>query len=145
MPGSRSEIIYFFCCNQCGVQVTREIAISCANLRVFWLITNKIKVELALVARSMQMTNPSKIGTYAISLLIKAINDAGKSLNLMNVWNIQSLPENLESLLIKISKEVHTWENDNSRSVENVDSYLKSERFWELIQCGEFLITNIDN
>ena len=94
-----------------------------------------------LAARSMQMTSPSKIGTYAISLLMNSINNAGYNFNLMKVWNIQSLPKNLESLLILISKEVHTWANDNSRPVENVDSYLKSEKFWELIKAK---ITQID-
>lgn len=88
----------------------------------------------SLAERSMQMTSPSKMGTYAISLLINKINSEGKKLNFEIIWNMQGVPEKLKALLINISQKVHSCATDNNRDVENVDSYLKSEKFWDLVK-----------
>jgi hypothetical protein len=90
----------------------------------------------SLAERSMQMTSPSKIGTYAISLLMAKINSEGKKLNFEKIWDRQGVPEQLKNLLIEISKKVHSYATDDNREVENVDSYLKAERFWDLVKLS---------
>lgn len=103
---------------------------------IIWKNLNSI-----LAVKSMQMTSPSKIGTYAISLLVSRINFENKIFNFEKIWDMQAIPKNLETLLVKISKDVHSLATDPTRGVDNIDSYLKSEKFWEIVKSQ---ITNVD-
>ena len=85
-------------------------------------------------SKTLNITSPSKIGTYAISLLVDKLNQSGKELNFKKVWQIQDIPKNLLSLLVKICHDVHRIATDVNRPVENVDSYLKSQKAWDKVK-----------
>jgi hypothetical protein len=94
-------------------------------------------------SKTLNITSPSKIGTYAISLLVDKLNQSGKELNFKKVWQIQDIPKNLLSLLVKICHDVHRIATDVNRPVENVDSYLKSQKAWDKVK--ELNIEDIDS
>ena len=94
-------------------------------------------------SKTLNITSPSKIGTYAISLLVDKLNQSGKELNFKKVWQIQDIPKNLLSLLVKICHDVHLIATDVNRPVENVDSYLKSQKAWDKVK--ELNIEDIDS
>ena len=94
-------------------------------------------------SKTLNITSPSKIGTYAISLLVDKLNQSRKELNFKKVWQIQDIPKNLLSLLVKICHDVHRIATDVNRPVENVDSYLKSQKAWDKVK--ELNIEDIDS
>jgi len=85
-------------------------------------------------SKELNITSPSKIGTYAISLLIDKLNQTGEELNYKKVWKLQDIPKNLLTLLVSICHEVHRIATDERRPVENVDSYLKTQRVWDKVK-----------
>jgi len=85
-------------------------------------------------SKDLNITSPSKIGTYAISLLIHKLNEAGKELNYKEVWQLQDIPKNLLTLLVSICHEIHRIATDEDRPVENVDSYLKKPALWDKVK-----------
>lgn len=90
---------------------------------------------------SEKMTSPSKIGTYAISLLMNKIKNENKNMNFIDVWRTQSVPDNLFELLVSIGNQIYRIAVDDNRPVDNIDSYLKTEQFWTTVKNN---ITNIN-
>ena len=78
----------------------------------------------------------AQIVTYSISKLSQMVSDIGGTLDLMKIWEMQSLPDAVERQLIRIMACV----NDsliNDKEEENVGQWCKKEKCWAIIKSKD--------
>jgi hypothetical protein len=71
--------------------------------------------------------------TYAIAKLSQTIKDLGGELDLIKIWNEQSLSEPLENQLVEISKIVYLSITED-KAEENVGQWCKKPKCWDIIK-----------
>lgn len=71
--------------------------------------------------------------TYTIAKLSQMIGDLGGELDLMKIWNAQSLSEPLEAQLVEIAEIVYSSITEDKEE-ENVGQWCKKQKCWTKIQ-----------
>ncbi len=72
----------------------------------------------------------ANIVTYSIAFLAYKISNMGGTLDLMNIWNNQSIPDIIKNELIKITKLVYESIISENIVVQNVTQWCKREACW---------------
>jgi len=78
----------------------------------------------------------ANIVTYTIALLHKLIQQQfpGRDLDLMDIWNRQAVPEEVQIALTELSELVYYRLTDDNRPIENVTQWCKREQCWKSVQ-----------
>jgi len=78
-----------------------------------------------------QQSYRANIVTYTIALLRHLIQKQfGKELDLMGIWQKQTIPKTVEDIIIELSEKVYNKLTDSSRDVVNVTQWCKREKCW---------------
>ena len=86
----------------------------------------------------------ANIVTYSVAVIMNQIEKKhkGKTLDFLRIWNTQSIPAELESQLIKTTKEVFDFITRDDRTTLNVTEWAKKEECWK--RAEEFNFTLLD-
>lgn len=78
----------------------------------------------------------ANIVTYSLAFFHKCINEQfpDQKLDLMLIWNRQSVPDTIKDDLISISKLVYATITDEDRPIKNVTQWCKRPQCWEQVQ-----------
>ncbi|MFA7030174.1 MAG: AIPR family protein [Candidatus Cloacimonadaceae bacterium] len=78
----------------------------------------------------------ANIVTYSLAFFHKCINEQfpHQKLDLMLIWNRQSVPDTIKDDLISISKLVYATITDEDRPIKNVTQWCKRPKCWEQVQ-----------
>lgn len=88
----------------------------------------------------------SQTVAYTLSWITEEIDRLGKaSLNLGQIWNTQSVPDELQALIISLAPQVAAAIKNTSANVRNVGEYCKLESCWQNIKTSEFKVQAIPN
>lgn len=86
----------------------------------------------------------SQTVAYALSWISEEIVRKGKaSLNWIQIWNTQSVPDELQELITFITPQVAAVFRNTSANVRNVGEYCKLELCWENIKAAKFSVPAI--
>jgi hypothetical protein len=81
----------------------------------------------------------SQTVAYTLSWITEEIDRQGKaSLNWGQIWNTQSVPEELQELIVSLAPQVAAAFRSTSANVRNVGEYCKMELCWQNIKAAEF-------
>lgn len=82
----------------------------------------------------------ANIVTYTISLFHILIQKQfpGMNLDLMSIWNRQSIPDAVTTVLTKLSELVYSKLTDSQRGIENVTQWCKQEACWNSVQSIKY-------
>ncbi|QXH66726.1 AIPR family protein [Pseudomonas asgharzadehiana] len=81
----------------------------------------------------------SQTVAYTLSWIAEEIDRQGKaSLNWGQIWNTQSVPEELQELIASLAPQVAAALRNTSANVRNVGEYCKLEICWQNIRAAEF-------
>ncbi|WP_077045961.1 AIPR family protein [Pseudomonas sp. KK4] len=81
----------------------------------------------------------SQTVAYTLSWIAEKIIHQGKaSLDWQNIWNTQSVPEDLQELIVSLAPQISTALRSTSANVRNVGEYCKLELCWQNIKATEF-------
>ncbi len=81
----------------------------------------------------------SQTVAYTLSLIAEQIDRQGKvNLNWGQVWNTQSVPDELQHLIVALAPQVAAAIRRTPANVRNVGEYCKFEMCWQNIKAGEF-------
>jgi DNA-directed RNA polymerase subunit H (RpoH/RPB5) len=81
----------------------------------------------------------SQTVAYTLSWITEEIDRQGKaSLNWGQIWNTQSVPEELQELIASLAPQVAAAFRSTSANVRNVGEYCKMELCWQNIKAAEF-------
>lgn len=76
----------------------------------------------------------ANIVAYTLALLGNFIKQKGKALNFIKIWDIQSVPGEIECALEKIAKIVHDDIIKTPEGISNVTEWCKKDACWQRIQ-----------
>jgi len=85
----------------------------------------------------------ANIVTYTIALLHRLIQQQfpGSDLDLMSIWNRQSIPSAVETALTDISELVYHKLTASDRGVENVTQWCKREACWNSVKSIDYILS----
>ncbi len=86
----------------------------------------------------------ANIVTYTIAVIMHQIQDkyAEKTIDFLKIWNNQGLSPELESQIVKTSREVFDFITRDDRLTLNVTEWCKKEECWKRAQSYEFGLTD---
>lgn len=88
----------------------------------------------------------SQTVAYTLSWITEEIDRLGKaSLNWGQIWNTQSVPDELQELIISLAPQIAVAIRNTSANVRNVGEYCKLESCWQNIRTSEFKVQAIPN
>jgi hypothetical protein len=90
----------------------------------------------------------ANIVTYSIAVIMNQITKKHKekTIDFLRIWNSQSIPAELESQLIKTTKEVFDFITRDDRTTLNVTEWAKKEECWKRAEVFDFtLLSNFTN
>lgn len=84
----------------------------------------------------------ANIVTYSVAVIMNQIDKKykGKTLDFLRIWNTQSIPPELESQLIKTTKEVFDFITREDRTTLNVTEWAKKEECWKRAESFDFTL-----
>ena len=84
----------------------------------------------------------ANIVTYSIAVIMNQIEKQhrGKTIDFLRIWNTQSIPAELESQLIKTTKEVFDFITRDDRTTLNVTEWAKKEECWKRAENFDFTL-----
>jgi hypothetical protein len=84
----------------------------------------------------------ANIVTYSVAVIMNQIEKKykGKTLDFLRIWNTQLIPTELESQLIKTTKEVFDFLTRDDRTTLNVTEWAKKEECWKRAENFEFTL-----
>jgi len=84
----------------------------------------------------------ANIVTYSVAVIMNQIEKKhkGKTLDFLRIWNAQSIPSELESQLIKTTKEVFDFITREDRTTLNVTEWAKKEECWKRAESFDFTL-----
>lgn len=75
----------------------------------------------------------ANIVTYTIAKFRQAIEEQGRALDLISIWNKQSLPEELLNNLIEIAEKVNSVLKASPPHITNIGEWCKKRECWETL------------
>ena len=87
----------------------------------------------------------ANIVTYSVAVIMNQIEKKhkGKTIDFLRIWNTQSLPPELETQLIKTTKEVFDFITRDDRTTLNVTEWAKKEECWKRAESFDFTLLSI--
>lgn len=85
----------------------------------------------------------ANIVAYTLALLGNFISSKGKSLNYMEIWNLQGVPSEIEHALAAVSKIVHEEIIRTPEGISNVTEWCKKDSCWQRIKEKTYLLEPI--
>lgn len=84
----------------------------------------------------------ANIVTYSVAVIMNQIEKKhkGKTIDFLRIWNAQSLPPELETQLIKTTKEVFDFITRDDRTTLNVTEWAKKEECWKRAESFDFTL-----
>lgn len=84
----------------------------------------------------------ANIVTYGIAVIMNQIEKKhkGKTIDFLRIWNTQSISSELESQLIKTTKEVFDFITRDDRTTLNVTEWAKKEECWKRAESFDFTL-----
>jgi len=84
----------------------------------------------------------ANIVTYSVAVIMNQIEKKykGKTLDFLRIWNTQSIPSELESQLVKTTKEVFDFLTRDDRTTLNVTEWAKKEECWNRAENFDFIL-----
>ncbi len=84
----------------------------------------------------------ANIVTYSVAVIMNQIGKKhkGKTLDFLRIWNTQSISPELESQLIKTTKEVFDFITREDRTTLNVTEWAKKEECWKRAEVFDFTL-----
>jgi len=90
-----------------------------------------------------QQSYRANIVTYTIALLRYLIQKQfGKELDLMGIWQKQTIPKAVEDTLTELSEKVYNKLTDPNRDVVNVTQWCKREKCWTGVKEISYTLPN---
>jgi len=81
----------------------------------------------------------SQTVAYTLSVIIEQITQQGKeNLNWGQIWNTQSVPDELQGVIVSLAPQVAAAIRSTPASLRNVGEYCKFELCWQSIQATKF-------
>ena len=82
----------------------------------------------------------ANIVTYSVAVIMNQLakKHKGKTIDFLRIWNTQSVPLELESQLIKTTKEVFDFLTRDDRTTLNVTEWAKKEECWKRAENFDF-------
>lgn len=84
----------------------------------------------------------ANIVTYSVAVIMNQIEKQykGKTLDFLRIWSTQSIPSELESQLVKTTKEVFDFLTRDDRTTLNVTEWAKKEECWKRAEDFDFTL-----
>ena len=84
----------------------------------------------------------ANIVTYSVAVIMNQIEKKhkGKTLDFLRIWNTQSISPELESQLIRTTKEVFDFITREDRTTLNVTEWAKKEECWKRAEAFDFTL-----
>jgi AIPR protein len=84
----------------------------------------------------------ANIVTYSVAVIMNQIdkNHKGKTLDFLRIWNTQSISPELESQLVRTTKEVFDFITREDRTTLNVTEWAKKEECWKRAEVFDFTL-----